>query len=103
MRDMIEFPTGKDIQLADTIAPKAGNVLSVQLGALEYQQDFGVDLSYFLESEFQIQTESFRAYLIQRLTESLVNVTNCVEVVDTFTSTFGFYVDDPNTEEGLIA
>lgn len=74
MIDIAQITDGEDLDLRDSVVMKAGNVLSIQLGKLEYAPDFGVDYAYFLEAEFAIQNESFKAYLVQRLAESQVNV-----------------------------
>lgn len=47
MIDIVGF-TSKGMQLFDTQTEKAANILSVQLGALEYAKDLGIDLRYFL-------------------------------------------------------
>lgn len=95
MRDIVELPEdGNDLGLADSIAPKAGNICAVQLGTLEYALDFGVDLKYFLESDLQFQNASFKAYLVQRLTEQNVNVSSVVEVLETLLQRLTFNVGD---------
>lgn len=100
MIDIVAVST--DLQLYDAQSPKAANVLSVQLGALEYAPDFGIDMEFFLNPAFQYQTESFKSYLIQRLSESLVNVNEVLDVVDRFTETFVFYVGDPDQNNGSL-
>jgi hypothetical protein len=50
MKDITEFnSTTGDLDLVDTIVPKAANVLQVQLATLEYAPTFGVDLVFFPE------------------------------------------------------
>jgi hypothetical protein len=103
MIDIISAEDGLDLGVSDSIVPKAGNVLSVQLGTLEYAPDFGVDLRYFLTSDLQYQNESFKSYLIQRLTESQVNVSSVLESFETLFENLTFYVGDNNkTTGGLI-
>lgn len=83
MIDVVEIPTdGRDLMTLDSDIMKAGNVVSVQLASLEYAPDFGSDLKYFLETNFEIQSESFKAYLIERLTQSQVNVSQVISVID---------------------
>ncbi len=105
MLDIVEIPTdGRDLGVQNSAVPKAANVINVQLGSLEYAQAFGSDLRYFLNSEFQIQNESFKAYLIQRLTENQVNVSSVIEVIDRLFQKFIFSVDDADDNSGgLIA
>lgn len=102
MRDILTLNDGEDLGIQDTIVPKAANVLSIQLGDLEYAKDFGVDLRYFLESEFQIQGDSFKSYLVQRLTESKVNVAEVLETIETFYRRYSFSVGEVNSSGGLI-
>lgn len=102
MKDIIEVNDGEDLNVMDQIVAKAGNVLSIQLGDLEYAQSFGVDMRYFLETEFQIQNESFKAYLVQRLTESQVNVSQVIETVDTLFTKYTHFVGDAQNPGGLI-
>lgn len=102
MLDIVEVKNG-DLNVFDAIVCKAGNVLSIQLGSLEYAPDFGVDLRFFLQSDFQFQNESFKAYLVQRLAESQVNVAKVVDTVNTLSEKYAHYVGvlrQPN--EGLI-
>ncbi len=103
MKDIIEALEGDDLNVMDSIVAKAGNVASVQLASLEYSQDFGVDLRFFLTSDFQLQNASFKAYLVQRLTESQVNVSEVLDALDLLFEKYTFMVGD-NAEEngGLI-
>lgn len=73
---------GGDLRVFNAQTSKGANVLSVQLGYLEYAPDFGVDLEYFIQEDFQFQNDSFKAYLIQRLTESGVNVSQVLDQID---------------------
>lgn len=105
MKDIIEAENGKDLNIIDSIVAKAGNVIAVQLGALEYAQDFGVDLRFFLQSEFQFQNDSFKSYLVQRLTENQVNVAEVIDTLDTLFEKYTFLVGSDNTQSnngGLI-
>jgi hypothetical protein len=102
MKDIIETPQGKDLLVYDSIVAKAGNVLSIQLAALEYAPDFGVDFKFFLQSDFKFQNESFKAYLVQRLTESQVNVSQVSETVDILFQQYTHSVGDIKTDGGLI-
>jgi hypothetical protein len=103
MMDIVEIREGQDLGIADAAVMKAGNVLSIQLGSLEYAPDFGVDLKFFLQDSLQFQNESFRAYLVQRLTEHQINIAQVVETLETFTAMFSFSVGDANqSSKGLI-
>lgn len=100
MKDIVEVADGKDLGIQDAIVSKAGNVLSIQIGDLEYAQAFGVDLEFFLQSDFQFQNESFKAYLVQRLTESQVNVAKVVDVFNTLFESLTFYVGATREDNG---
>lgn len=100
MKDIISITNGLDLGIGDSIVPKAGNVLSIQLGSLSYAPEFGVDLAFFLQPDFLFQNESFQSYLIQRLTESQVNVSSVIGVVETFVQRLTFYVGDANKSTG---
>lgn len=104
IQDIVEVKDGSDLVLARSDIGRAANVLSVQIGELEYALSFGVDLKYFLVSEYEFQNQSFQAYLINRLVESQVNVVQCIEVVRAFMNTYTFRIGDPNTtnSEGYI-
>ncbi len=104
MLDIIEIEDGEDLTVFDSIVSKAGNVVAVQLGALEYSPLFGVDLRFFLQSEFQIQNDSFKAYIVQRLTESQVNVAQVLDTIEALFTKYTYYVGDvrPQNTGGFI-
>lgn len=92
--DILEIVDGKDWLFQKSDLPKAANVLSVQLGSLEYAPNFGVDLSYFLNSDLQFQNESFNAYLVERLLNHQINVVNVTELVQTFYEAYTFSIGE---------
>jgi hypothetical protein len=101
MMDIVSIST--DLVMADAQNPKAANVLSVQLGDLEYAPTFGIDIEFFIDPEFQFQNESFKSYLIQRLSEHHVNVNEVLETVEKFSMTYHFFVGEPESiTEGFI-
>lgn len=102
MMDIVKIEDGKDLRVADSIVPKAANVLSVQLGDLEYSPNFGVDLKYFLQEGLQFENDSFKTYLVQRLTEQRVNVSDVLEQLTTFVNKYTFKVNETETSGGLI-
>lgn len=104
MLDIVEIKDGHDLVIADSVTPKAGNVLSIQIGDLAYAPAFGLDFKFFLDSDLQFQNESFKAYIVQRLIESQVNVSQVISIVNTLSQTFTFEtgnISDKNSE-GLI-
>lgn len=103
MLDIVRIEDGFDLGVADSIAPKAGNLISTQVDTLEYAPAFGVDLKFFLDPDFQFQNESFKAYLVDRLTQNQINVSQVVEVVESLERKYTFKVGDANQKaEGLI-
>jgi len=100
MIDIIEITD--DIGVFDSDVPKAQNVLSVQLGTLDYAPDFGIDLVYFLSEDFQFQNDSFKAYLTQRLAESSINVSSLDITEDSLFSTYKFNLAPTAASDGLV-
>lgn len=100
MKD-VEIKNGKPI-VTETIVHKAVNVLRVQLGSLHYAKEFGIDLDQFFSPDVDIQTESFKAYAVERLASSGVNVTNVLEVEQILSTALTFEVTEQQTE-GLVA
>lgn len=87
MIDIYQIIEGKDLGVAESTLPKAVNVVSIQLGDLEYAPDFGIDKRYFLTSDISIQRDSYRAHVVQRLTESKIAVMEMIELLNALSST----------------
>jgi hypothetical protein len=103
MMDIVDF-TPKGMQTYDTQTPRAANILSVQLGALEYAQDIGIDLRYFLNANIKFQNDSFKAYLVQVLAGNGINVASVIEVLRPLSSEYDFNLSpQESTSSGLIA
>lgn len=99
MIDIVGF-SGGDLVMFDAQTPKAANVLQVQIGSLEYAPDFGIDLRFFLDEDLQFQNESFKSYLIQRLSEHHINVNEVLETLEKFYLQFTFVVGDVAVKSG---
>lgn len=95
--------TGEDIRLYDSQVPKATNILSVQLGSLEYAQELGIDIDYFLSEDFEFQNESFKSYLVEVLARNGVNVAKVIELVESLSTKLTFEISPDETGGGLIA
>lgn len=93
----------EDLGLFDTQITRAQNILSVQVGSLEYEPDLGIDLKYFLSEDFIFQNESFRSYLIQVLANYAINVASVVETVDALSEKYTFNIPPSEPGSGLIA
>lgn len=86
----------------NTQTERAANILSVQLGALEYAKGLGIDLRYFLSEEISFQNDSFKAYIIQILAANGINVANLIETIEALSSTYTINLTPDNTQTGLI-
>ncbi len=102
LRDIVTL-SGSDLGVQQTEAPRAGNILTIQIGALEYAPLMGIDLKYFLESEFRIQNESFKAYLVQRLLEQQINVIDVVDTIETHFHNYTFNIGTSVSTGGFVA
>lgn len=94
MRDLSIIEEGRDLELANTVLPKAVNVISIQLGDLEYAPNFGSDKRYFLEQPAFFQNESFKAYLVKRLTEHGINVSSVGEMIHSLFAEYQFNIPE---------
>lgn len=99
MIDITSF-SGDDLVLIDTQVMKAKNVLQVQVGSLEYEPAFGIDMAFFLDEKFQFQNESFKAYLIQRLSEHHISVNQVIDELETFFRKLTFTVGAEESQAG---
>lgn len=102
MIDINYVAQGVDVGQFDTQTFKAANILGVQLGALEYAPELGIDLKYFLTNDFEIQNESFKAYCVQVLAQNGVNVSNVVETLNALFSEMTFNIVPIETTTGLV-
>lgn len=94
---------GTDIGLFATQTTRAKNILNVQLGSLEYAPDLGIDLEYFLSEDFRFQNESFKAYMVEVLANSGINVASIVDTVEALYTSYVFNLAPEETSTGLIA
>lgn len=92
--------SGGDLHIQEAQTSKAANVLQVQLGSLEYAPTFGIDLEFFIDPAYQFQNESFKSYLIQRLSEHHVNVNQVFDALERFYLQFTFEVGGGDAESG---
>ncbi len=102
MKDIVSSIDGQDIGLFDTETCRAANILNVQLGALEYAPDIGIDLAYFLSEDFQFQNDSFKAYLVEVLANNSINVASVLETIEDLFTTFQFNIK-ADDKSGLVA
>lgn len=104
MIDLTSFnETTQDLNVFDSQVPKAGNILSIQIGSLEYAKTLGIDMNYFLSDEFRFQNDSFKSYIIEVLANRGVNVANIETVVQTLFTELNVGLSPSETSTGLIA
>ena len=102
MIDIVSLSSsGMDVY--DTQIKKAENILAIQLGALEYEPDLGIDLRYFLEETIRFQDESFKAYLVQVLASNSINVESLTEVINTLASEYNINLSKEENSSGFIS
>ena len=101
MLDIINIVDGDDLHIQHNIAMKAGNIISTQLGSLDFRPDFGSDLKYFLQEDLKFQSESFKSYLVGRLSEYSIQVNDTRTIIEQFTNRFLLSVGQIETE-GLM-
>ncbi len=102
MIDIIGFDE-KGMQVYDTQTERAANILSVQIGALEYAPDLGIDLRYFLSENIKFQNDSFKAYLIQVLATQGINVASMVETLESLASNYTINLSRQENSTGMVA
>lgn len=91
-----------DMVFYDSNVPKAVNVVSTQIGSLSFAPNFGIDLQFFLNETFEIQTEAFKSYCVQRLIESNVDVSSVTEVINDLDTDFDFGIAPTKSTEGFV-
>ncbi len=102
MIDIVGF-TSKGMEVYNTQTERAANILGVQLGDLEYAQDLGIDLRYFLTENIQFQNENFKGYLVQTLASRGINVASMIEVLSALDSNYNINLSPEETSTGLVA
>lgn len=103
MKDITSLTQGLDMGILDAQTPKAGNILSIQIGSLEYAPELGIDLKYFLSEDFQFQNASFKSYLVQVLAENGINVATVVDTVENLFREYTFNIRAAESSTGLMA
>lgn len=103
MIDIVSSENGVDLGLFDTQTGRAANLLSIQIQTLEYADDWGIDLKYFLNEDFQFQNASFKAYLIERLANWGMNVAQLIDIVNGLFNQYIFELAPEETSTGFVA
>lgn len=100
LRDIVSWD-GADLGVAESDAPRAGNILATQLKSLEYAPDLGVDKEFFLTSDLNIPNDSFKTYCVNRLMQHRVNVVSVIETVHAFYRKMTVTVGRPEETRGI--
>ena len=103
MNDLVTFIDGQDLGVLDIQTPRAANILSVQVGSLEYAQDLGIDLAFFINESFTFQNDAFKSYLIETLANRGINVASVTETINDLYRQYIFNVQADTSGTGLIA
>lgn len=103
MIDIVAADDGEDLRTADTDVPRAANYLSVQIGALEYAPEVGIDMAYFIGEQFNFQADSYRSYCIETLAKVGINVSAVLEVINPLFVENKFSLTPNESSGGLLA
>ena len=71
MKDISGLKNG---QVIDTGIYKAYNMITTQVDTLYYNPTFGIDLAIFFDNTYNIQFDSFYAYVTDRLVNGGVDI-----------------------------
>lgn len=102
IKDIFYDENKNDLALLSSELPRAENLISVQLGSLYYQPDWGADLQYFLNPDYEIQAESFESYLLQQLGFWGMNVLSLVSHTGQFVRSMIFNFGRPKDASSLV-
>lgn len=103
---MIDIVLGNSagLQVQDVQTPRAKNILSVQVGSLEYAPELGIDLRYFLTESVKFETASFKSYLVKTLSNYGINVSSLIEAVNALWTDLTFTIDsEDQTSSTMVA
>lgn len=90
MKDAVFDPNKNDFTFPEGEVSRAQNLFDVQIGTLYFLPEWGIDLDYFLNPDFKVQSQSFEAYLLQRLGAWEFNVINMKKQTKEFTQNLEF-------------
>jgi hypothetical protein len=102
MIDIIET-NSSGVTIADTQIHRATNILSVQIGSLEYAPSVGIDLRFFLNENLKFQNESFKSYLIEVLANHGITVYSIAEALETLAAYYNINLSPEDSSTGMMA
>lgn len=88
-----------DIKLLDTVIYRADNLLKTQIGKLVYAADFGIELDFFLNADFEISTLVFENYIQQVIGEYGISIIAVEKIVEKFKDKLKLTLTDNNTAQ----
>lgn len=85
MLDIETFENGGNV--LDTDLWKAQNLLMTNKAYLYYLPEFGVTMDMFFSQEYNIQFESFKAYITDTMVQNGINIVKMATMLDRFLNT----------------
>ena len=92
MLDFYRFDNGGETRETDVF--KAENLLSTNLGVLYYLPLFGISMDLFFDQNFNIQFESFSAYITDTMVNFGIDIVSTQKEIDTFISALIMNIGD---------
>jgi len=84
---MIDFYTFEDGgQILETDVFKAENLLSTNIGSLYFLPLFGISMDLFFDQDYNIQFESFSAYITDTMVNFGIDILSTRKQIDKFIS-----------------
>jgi hypothetical protein len=74
-------------KVRDTDLWKAENLLTTNQGSLYYLPEFGINLDLFFSQGYNIQFESFKAYVTNAMVQNGISIARISETIDRFLNT----------------
>lgn len=104
MLDMRDPENGKDLYIANEATWKARNVLTTQIGEKAFlPENFGLDLNFFLTSDYDLSMASFQSYAVKRLIAHRINVVQVITTIEPLLQKMAMAVGDQPRAEGFIS
>ncbi len=102
IKDISYDENKKDLVTLVSELPRAANLIDDPLRQWKYHPPWGVDKAYFLNPDYEIQAESFEAYLLQRLGFWGMNVVDFIAKQTRFVREMIFNFAEPQSGNSLL-
>lgn len=103
MIDIVGQVEGGDLSIYNAQTERAKNILSVQIGSLEYEPTMGIDLVFWLNQDFRFANESFQSYLIQVLASWGINSASFTESIESLSRQYTFNLKPEENGTSLMS